>query len=80
MTRGCRWSEKSFSVAVKNKVTEKCRKCGKELGEVNFVYNRDAYCKECFSSMPVKCTWGEVPTFHTTKDKLFEFKTAWELS
>lgn len=70
MTQGCRWQEKSFNVAVKNKVDIFCR-CGNKT-DGRYKYNGDYLCLECFSKIPSK---GFSGIFNTHKDLAYSFTT-----
>ncbi len=70
---GCRWQEKSFSVAV-GTLEFYCRDCGQKT-EAVYKYNGDELCKSCFNKKtPAKNIGFDT---HTSKDKLWEF-TAWD--
>ena len=73
MTNGCKWQDKSFSVAVISEVRNKCIKCG---GEGLYKHNGDLYCIECYQKIPsLRSRLGLdfASDFHTTKDKLYDF-------
>lgn len=69
--QGCRWQEKSFSVAVKNKTPIFCRECKTET-DGRYKYNGDYLCVGCFSSKPSKGINGN---FNTHKDLAYSFTT-----
>jgi len=72
MTQGCRWQEKSFSVAVKEKETCLCRDCGLPI-EAVFKHNGDSLCRECFSKRPNHLS--QFGSFFTHKDLKYNFVT-----
>lgn len=71
MTQGCRWQEKSFSVALMDKPMNVCHECKNETTGL-FKYNGDILCRDCFNLLPSKPFRGE---FFTDKDKAYEFMT-----
>lgn len=70
MTQGCRWQEKSFSVAVKNKIDIICR-CGNKT-DGRYKWNGEHICVDCFSKTPSKGIKGN---FNTHKDLAYNFTT-----
>ena len=72
---GCRWQEKSFSVAVTEENPLDICKCGNEIYGIRYLYNGDTLCQKCFSekkSITQRLGLSGLG-FNTTKDKLFEF-------
>ena len=70
---GCRWQEKSFSVAVsESKPQGKCDDCGGFITGVIYHYNGSTICKDCFSKRP-SVRQGFDEGFYTTKDRLYDF-------
>jgi len=73
---GCRWQEKSFSVATAEvKPLGICDNCGIGLSAVKYVHNGKQLCQACFAKQPTLRQRLGITDFgfNTTKDKLFEF-------
>lgn len=77
---GCRWREKSFSVAtVEDRPSDIC-KCGKIIIGVRYSYNGDMLCQQCFSERKSISQRSGVGGFNTTRDKLYHFTHQFSLN
>lgn len=70
---GCNWQNKSFSVAMIDKLPCVCRDCGIGV-DGSLKYNGDAFCKLCFSKKGKGLDFSK-SDFFTEKDKRWEFTT-----
>ena len=73
MTQGCRFQEKSFSVAVEaGKTVGYCQKCGSEITGVVYKLNGESLCQVCFSNTKTRIRSVDLGC-NTVKDKLWDF-------
>lgn len=75
MTQGCRFQEKSFSVAMVQRVLDICTDCKLPIDSAVYKINGEPYCRSCFGKRPsLRQRLGITDFgFNTTKDKLFDF-------